>query len=334
MLKLMRFLCESKVLDVEFIRNNPTITEISLQISKIMLNILVNKEHTLYEFILFLGISPDGTVKSPEDIRSKCPHILFFARVCCLYLYTEEKSALPDKWIELFESEITFSAISELQMLMGYLQSQGDASALIPTIIWKSNANGVMDFKSIVIDEASISLDQLRLGIQSVSNKISDLCIALLGGYRLKEINLGYLDTFRNTEFAKSFESLEMIQEYDRVITSWEWYSKFISQTSWDIPSCNRWIDMCDELAQALLFLIHLIYGQPARATELEKMLVRNDKHLQRSMFIIDQKVCLVQGYHKAQGQSLKRRYIPRFLDKRTSKVFVSYQAFFRKWQE
>jgi hypothetical protein len=322
-------------MNLDFIGTDyPSLTEVGKYIAKVILDILVKKEHILYDFVLFLGINSDGSLKSAEDIRSKCPHILFFARVCCLFLLGVEKDSLGEDWLLLFESDDSSTSVSELQLLMGYLKSIGDVSTLVPSILWVRSSTGVMDFKTIVIDEVVITLNDLQKGIQAVLKQITLVVDDLLQGYQMPKFNLQYTDSLRNLNFGKSFESAAIKEDYQRMSTNPMWYSKFMKDGRWDITKCNVWIEKCDRLGLYLLFATHLVYGQPARASELEKMTVRNDLLTQRSIFVIDEKICLVQGYHKALGRTGKSRFIPRFLDKCTSKNFVFYQAFLRNWQQ
>jgi hypothetical protein len=322
--------------DLESLSSSPQ-ENISVAIRKLTLFVidqLVNKKENLYDFVLFLGVNPNGSIQNAENIRSRIPHVLFFTRICCMYMKLMQDDNLPSHWLEFFESESPEGIISSLQMLMGYLQSVGDVSTLVSSIFWKRNKDGILDYREIVIDQTTVSLDQLKQGIQNAIQDANSLTQQLFDSYQVPEISLNYTDNVTNTEFGSSFESNDILSQYDEIVHDINWINRFTDNNTWNHTFCNIWIQKSDKLGACLLFLVHLTYGQPARATELARMQQTNSGQIQRSIFVLDQKVCLVQGYHKAQSLTGQERYIPRFLGTQLSKLLVIYLAFIKRWQQ
>jgi hypothetical protein len=314
--------------------DDDAIRSASLILAKLFLVQLKNKKQELYDFVLFLGVDPQGTIQSAEAIRSRIPHVIFFARICLMYLKLENQDILPSNWISYFESSNMEETISSLQMLMGYLKSVGDVSALSSSIFWKRNIKGILDYTELIIDRTTVTLDILRQGISNTLNEAENLIEKLYENYSIPQINLDYIDQITNLEYGSSLESEEMIDQYQSMVHDTAWINKFVRNGVWDQTICNSWIETCDRLGYLLLFITHVTYGQPARGTELEAMLLCNSNQIQRSIFVLDERVCIVEGYHKAFGLTGQERYIPRFLNKKISKLLVLFLVFARKWQQ
>jgi hypothetical protein len=336
MMKLVNFLQKSGNIHLEQFDQDDTdecAQSFALVFSKKIVDVLVQKSNIIYDFTLLLGVKSDGTLRTAQMIRNNIPHVLFYIRICAKYLEIKEKQYMPEDWLSFFSSVDPTSSISTLQRLMRYLESFG-TEGLEESIFWKRNKENIMDFMEIQIQDVSISLNQLREGVQRVSQEADILIEKLLMDQVILDINLDYADSLRDTKPGTSFESPQLKKLVSNILLNNHWINNFRIGDRWNKQIVSNWIKDCDKLGEILLFLTHLVYGQPARGSELSHMQLLNSKIIQRSLFIVDKQVCLVQGYHKARGVTGQDRYIPRFLDQRSSKQMVIYQGFLRKWQE
>ncbi len=298
MLKLVNFLQQAGHINLQdFDEDDSELCgeKFCLLLSKKILDLLKDKSNVLYDFIVLLGLKSDGSLNSAPVIRHNIPHVLFYTRICVKYVDLKDNKYMPEEWLNLFSSTDPTSSIAALQRLMKYLDSFG-TEGLENNIYWKRNNQNVMDFMNIQIEDVSISLYQLREGIQKVFNEADKLVRVLFMDQEIPEINLDYSDSLRDTKAGSSFESPQLKKTFSEITNSLEWINKFRKKDNWDIKKVKSWIKDCDQLGEVLLFLTHLIYGQPARGTELSHMQLLNSKTIQRSIFIIDKQVCLVQG--------------------------------------
>jgi hypothetical protein len=76
--------------------------------------------------------------------------------------------------------------------------------------------------------------------------------------------------------------------------------------------------------------LIHVCSGQPARATELATLTIRNQVDNVRGVYIIKNFVATVISHSKGNSVRGSIRPIPRFLPKELSEAVISYLAIIR----
>jgi hypothetical protein len=209
----------------------------------------------------------------------------------------------------------------------------GEAS-VARTIYWKTNEDNVMDYQRLQIRDETVTLTQLKLGIQKAIDLAQQYVKELFAPFHVPEVSLNFGDDINSRVCGKWFISADIQKTYKQLINEKIWSSRFFTDGKWKLDICRKWIDDCDKVGSLILFITQIVYGQPARATELEQMLLRNERNTRRSVFIIDEKVCFMQAYHKARSVTGKDRYIPRFLDRKTSKMFVIFQMFLRQWQQ
>lgn len=95
----------------------------------------------------------------------------------------------------------------------------------------------------------------------------------------------------------------------------------------------RNYIKKCSELLESLLCLCHLSSGQPARATELASMMLRNTATAVRSFYIYQGKVLLMPSYNKTNSMLQSDRPIARFLPEDLGQLFVLYLSVVRPFE-
>ena len=90
-------------------------------------------------------------------------------------------------------------------------------------------------------------------------------------------------------------------------------------------PRMRLYLRQAWKLQQIILTLLHLSSGQPARATELETMMLRNGPNSARSVFLLQDQIMTIIGYNKTTSLSRQEKYIARFLPKRASSILGVY---------
>ena len=131
-------------------------------------------------------------------------------------------------------------------------------------------------------------------------------------------------------------------QNHPRAIGSKTWIITCVYRQIRD--QGNGWIDfealrMRLYLRQAwrfleiMLTLIHLCSGQPARATEIETMTIRNGPNTARSVFLFQEHIMTVIAYNKTTSLTGHERFIARFLPKAQSKTLAVYLVVVRYFE-
>ena len=87
-----------------------------------------------------------------------------------------------------------------------------------------------------------------------------------------------------------------------------------------------------DKVMSLLLTLIHLTYGQPARATELETWCL-NDLGDKRSIYLLSDTICFLGRYHKSLSKTGHFKLIPRYVPVAVAELLRLFFAIIRPFQ-
>ncbi len=83
-----------------------------------------------------------------------------------------------------------------------------------------------------------------------------------------------------------------------------------------------------------LLTLTHIVYGQPARASEMTSMTIRNTQSGLRSIHIHGSSIMIIIRASKTQNLTAKERTIARFCPEELSAIFINYIMLIRPFEE
>ena len=86
-----------------------------------------------------------------------------------------------------------------------------------------------------------------------------------------------------------------------------------------------EWLSKVQGLQNSLLFLCHIMGGGAARATEIETYQCENGPNSLRNIYVAQGEIIIIARYNKTSSMSGHDRVIARFLDKRTSRLFLLY---------
>lgn len=93
----------------------------------------------------------------------------------------------------------------------------------------------------------------------------------------------------------------------------------------WNKAELSLWAEKVAEFVNALLVLVHLTSGQPARATELREYMLTNSRSGLRNVFICQDTFMIVQQYSKTSSLTGHDSAIARFLPKPVAKLLLNY---------
>lgn len=89
--------------------------------------------------------------------------------------------------------------------------------------------------------------------------------------------------------------------------------------------NATEWLSKAQGLQNSLLFLCHIMGGGAARATEIETYQCENGPNSLRNIYVSQGEIIIIARYNKTSSMSGHDRVIARFLDKRTSRLFLLY---------
>ncbi len=202
---------------------------------------------------------------------------------------------------------------------------------VLPRIIWEKT-----DQKDkLILDGVSMSLSQVSAGMRNLITGLdASLKTKLLleSGLDLEDTDwlddqfsqaAGYsffLDP-RNSDLVKPRHSLA------------NWISrnpnlepKFRLYGDWNGPSFKEYLHAADDFLKRLIFLLFVLGGQPPRGSEIAPLLLVNKIDHSRNLYFYKNTICFLFSYNKT-GPA---RYIPRFLPREVSQLFLKYLVYIR----
>ena len=117
--------------------------------------------------------------------------------------------------------------------------------------------------------------------------------------------------------------SNELMETKDTVLTNQ-------NEINWNHTTLKKWMADAQDLLRNILFLIHISSGQPARGEELSTFQIANKTTNMRSLYVINNRLCLVQTYYKMRAIHTIEQNIARFLPTRLSSLVASYLLYIR----
>lgn len=208
-------------------------------------------------------------------------------------------------------------------------------------ISWSSDNK----FTQLTIGETKLSLNDLKsfVGILIAECK-SSFFEKLMMNLRCPKFDLEkFYDNRDNVDTKYSFLNdnrnsyILDNQQYllHEIVKSKKLHSKYVlkydcDKIYWNETNIRKWFNHCGRFVKNLICLIHIITGQPARASEMETYTIRNQQTQKRSLYIYEKTSCIIQYYHKTRNQTGTDRHIPRFLSKELHKLMMEYLIFVR----
>ncbi|KAI8865439.1 hypothetical protein GQ42DRAFT_103974, partial [Ramicandelaber brevisporus] len=86
----------------------------------------------------------------------------------------------------------------------------------------------------------------------------------------------------------------------------------------------------CEKFSNTIMFLLNTFISQPARATEIATITLRNGATQPRSLYIVGNRVAIVLRYSKTQNIRQKQTFIVKILPAGLSRLLVAYIACIR----
>ena len=204
-------------------------------------------------------------------------------------------------------------------------------------VSWSGKDGTTLSYKqqSFTIIDLSEMMQKL---VQSLKNLMDELVFAPYG-CALPEIPDNIKDDLYDPtpgfSFIRNPENELWIEPgrrwlFEQICTVNQLQEYWINNADGDIEiqqsEASAYLARVEEFRKQLLVAVHLLAGQPARATELLVVrLINTPNGGLRNMYIRDNQVCIQTGYHKSYAITKQAKLISRFLPRELTPSFVRY---------
>ena len=248
----------------------------------------------------------------------------------------------PFKWIR--RQTLVLTPFSQLHNLMRLCSSYAIHEENGNSIHWLPDKYG----RVLLIGGEEVSLLKLQLAVQRLTSAaVTVLENELLFGVSFREVSEALpLNRFQDRRLREdpsySFlqeQGIKIIQE--RLVARLELSPVFTDRyvirgtdgLTLSAPRMRLYLREAWRFLEIMLTLIHLCSGQPARATEIETMTIRNGPNTARSVFLFQEHIMTVIAYNKTTSLTGHERFIARFLPKAQSKTLAVYLVVVRYFE-
>jgi hypothetical protein len=96
-------------------------------------------------------------------------------------------------------------------------------------------------------------------------------------------------------------------------------------RVEWNKDGCMRWLKRTKAFLETMAVVIHIVYGQPARAEELGTVVIKNHINMMRGIYWSRGRVMIALSYNKTRSTNGKDKAVARFLPEEVGDLLVKY---------
>ena len=212
---------------------------------------------------------------------------------------------LRNRWLRAGSGSSAFSTIHRISTLCSTVAFSETSHS---SIQWNN------DFTRLTLGDSAVNINDLPLLYNGLMKDASDQFDKLTHGHNVSQPPLDVMSDnmeVSNPEYSFMDARKEWMQQerfrgvdYRARSEGWIIYNDEVEGPRWNIQRMRDFMEEAEALLHTLMVLIH-ISNQPARATELFTMQIRNSQNVHRSFFASDSAICWILGYSKVcQGNS------------------------------
>jgi len=101
-------------------------------------------------------------------------------------------------------------------------------------------------------------------------------------------------------------------------------------RVEWNKDGCMRWLKRTKAFLETMAVVIHIMYGQPARAEELGTVVIKNHINMMRGIYWSRGRVMIALSYNKTHSTNGKDKMVARFLPEEVGDLLVKYLSLVR----
>jgi hypothetical protein len=214
-----------------------------------------------------------------------------------------------------------------------WLSSRIDFSP--PKIIWHTTNYDSLFFEGLEIEIKTLSKAYFYWYQKAYSILHFDLFLD--ESFKLdKKFIQKFKDNWSNSDNGYCFlEPIEASYSYkyvlSKILASKGYWNE--SSKKFEVSQLKKWMSKASTFVDYLICLVHLSSGQPSRVTELCLYRLRNSRFSNRSVFLFDGTIALLQTYHKSLSMTTINKAISRYLPEDLSVLLINYLIFIRPFE-
>src|SRR5512140_2273885 len=183
------------------------------------------------------------------------------------------------------------------------------------------------EFTHTLVGQLASTIDELVFTSYGISQPEVDW-LGLADNRGEEAVGYSFLTDPRNAEALAGLDSWLLQQACSHQRLQKRWIKVLLTRSDFEPTQVRSYLEKVDRSRQLLLIGIHVLAGQPARATELLGLRFLNTSYGNiRNIFIEDRMVCLAFAYHKGYQLSGRAKVIYRFLPYELGVLLVRYLA-------
>ncbi|KAJ2007336.1 hypothetical protein GGI06_005334 [Coemansia sp. S85] len=216
--------------------------------------------------------------------------------------------------------------------LYGLLSGTSDGFTKGPIIFWTPNSNyGEMMYRNMTC----VTLGHLANAYADTVRSIRGLLKAVLKPLASSELPLietlvDHCNDPANNHSFLTNPANNLTQHSNALFTAKCLGGEFMDLNGGPVnrDAMIKWRHKVLVLAKKFLFAIHLSGGQPARATELNTLMIKDWDIQKRGLYIVEKRIALATRYWKGQALYGKDKHVLRLLPKDLGELLLKYLVF------
>ena len=294
------------------------------------------KDTLIYKFCLSHSIQSDGKFLAPSIITQKLAALKHCARGTLLrQMYIEPDSNIVEELCEYLDREqnTPFGIISRMSSLLTVIAGDIDP---ISNVFWLNDEfTELQDFQGNRTSIDNLSKMAKKL-IFTANQKFMELT-----AHDHLAIPQSFKDNIKNSSINYSFQQQWNDDDAGSEKVKCHVEQFFSDNKYWfdlihdkviirNISAVKNYMNRIACFQKYLALILHICAGSPARGTEYEALLYKNNIEQLRSLFFSQDMFMVLSRYDKARNICEKDRLIPRFLPKCVHNLFAGYFIYIR----
>src|SRR5579871_609795 len=299
----------------------------------------------VYRFLVMSCIREDCGFASELDVANTIAKLQWCCRAMVYNEMLKKMKRMTEKaaWKKVgkYVKEGRYTAFNSLRQVMHLASGITYNSPSLPQVQWldddytKASINGKVvtfeNIKSFVHERLESAESMLKRDILFGHDfkEFGYSCSKVVDVLRQRKVGYSFVDSMDNGFVKFKHKLLEVLLKDPLVCPLF--IKRVRGRTvEWNKDGCKKWLKRTKAFLEIMMVVMHVSYGQPARAEELAATLIKNQILGMRSVYWCRELVMLGISYSKTRSASGKDKLVARFLPEEVGDVLVKYLALVR----
>jgi len=299
----------------------------------------------VYRFLVISSITEGGSFMMESDITNIIAKLQWTCRAMIYEEMLRKMERMPEKraWKKLgrYVKEGRYTAFNSIRQVLHLASAIAYGTTGMPQIEWldddhrRASINGkavqLEDIGKFVFErlEAAKIILEKEVMFGHKFEEFGFTSAKVVDALRNRKIKYSFIDNAENG-FVKFKDKLLQTLLDDPLIGP-----QFVKRVrggrvEWNKDGCKRWLKRTKAFLETMAVLIHILYGQPARAEELATVMIKNHINAMRGIYWSRGQLMIAISYNKTRSTNGKDKVIARFLPEEVGDLLVKYLSLVR----